>query len=342
MAAVTTRPAGQSWRLLAIALAAFVLLPLWPSQIQLVVPVVETSLLLAPIVAVCAVVGWLAGGKPYLAIVWVALAAWLLLVPMGQPGSPYPGMARGWALVLAGSFGLMSLWSSTTPFIVRALGAIGLAMATAFAAAISSPGGVDRYVKVSTSEFSARGAAFVALLEAERQTPAFRGYASRVPEMNTVFDDWETEARTLPARSAVIVPALLALQSLAALALGWAIYTRLDPGNIGPALSPLKDFRFSDQLVWGVAVGGTLLLLPPFEEGRNAGLNLLVFFGGLYLIRGMGVVAWMAHRRRRALLIAAAILFVFVPPVVTLIGAALTGIGLGDTWLDWRNRAKPA
>src|SRR4051812_46576143 len=150
-AAVTKKPIGQSWRLLAFALAAFILLPLWPSQLQVVVPVLQTSLLLAPIIAVCAVIGWLAGGKAYLAIAWVVLAAWLLIVPTGTSGSPYEGMARGWALLLAGSFGLMSLWSSTTPFIDRALGALGLAMATAFGLAISSPGGVDRYVNLSKS-----------------------------------------------------------------------------------------------------------------------------------------------------------------------------------------------
>src|SRR3954465_1522688 len=102
-AAVTKKPIGQSWRLLAFALAAFILLPLWRSQLQVVVPVLQTSRPLAPVVAVCAVSGGLAGGKAYLAIAWVGLAAWLLIVP-STSGSPYEGMARGWALLLAVSF----------------------------------------------------------------------------------------------------------------------------------------------------------------------------------------------------------------------------------------------
>lgn len=338
-AAALKKPTGESWRLLAFALAAFILLPLWPSQLQVIVPVLQTSLLLAPILAVCAVIGWLAGSKPYLAIVWVVVAVVLLVVP-ARVGSPYEGMARGWALLLAGSFGLMSLWSVATPFIVRALGALALAMGTAFAIAVSSPGGIDRYVKVSSSEFSTRGAAVIALFDAERQTPIVRGYVSKMPELDSMLDDMEEGIRRAPARSAVLLPALLALQSLAALALGWALFTRLSPTSIGPELSPLRDFRFSDQLVWGVAVGGTLLLLPAFEEGRNAGLNLLVFFGALYLIRGMGVVAWMS--RRRGLLIGSLILVFFVPPLLRLIIAGLIGIGLGDTWLDWRSRPTPA
>lgn len=352
MEAATTKPVGQSWRLLAFGLAAFILLPLWPSQLQVVVPVLQSSLLLAPIIAVCAIVGWLAGGKPYLAIVWAALAVWLLVVPMGHTASQYEGMARGWALLLAGSFGLMSLWSSAMPFIVRALGALGLAMGIAFALAVSTPGGIDRYVKTSMSEFSTRGAAVVAAIEVQRQTPLFRSYASKFPEMNAVLDDSEANVQAMPARSAVLLPALLALQSLAALGLGWAIYSRLAPNSIGPALSPLKDFRFSDQLVWGVAVGGTLLLLPPFEEGRNAGLNLLVFFGALYLLRGFGVLAWMTSGRRRAAVAAfvtAFVLAIVIPSIgafllAALIQATLIGalaLGLGDTWLDWRSRPAP-
>ena len=339
-AAVTTGPVKQSWRLLAFAVAAFILLPLWPSQLQVVIPILQTSLLLAPIIAVCAIIGWLAGSRPYLAIVWIALAVWVLVAPMGRAGSPYDGMSRGWALLLAGCFGLLSLWSTATPFIVRALGALGLAMGAAFALAVSSPGGADRYVKVAASEYSARSATVVAALQAERQTPFFRGYAKRLPEFDTFLDDAEATVRKAPALSSVLLPALLALESLAALALGWAIYTRLSPKTIGPALSPLRDFRFSDQLVWGVAVGGTLLLLPAFEEGKNAGLNLLIFFGALYLVRGMGVVAWLT--RRRGLLIATGLLVLFVPPLLSLVLAALLGIGLGDTWLDWRNRPKAA
>jgi hypothetical protein len=351
-AAVTNKPAGQSWRLLAFGVAAFILLPLWPSQLQVIVPVLQTSLLLAPVIAVCAIVGWLAGGKPYLAIVWAALALWLFIVPAGQTGSPYAGMARGWALLLAGSFGLMSLWSSATPFIVRALGALGVAMGVAFALAVSSPGGIDRYVKTSMSEFSTRGAAVIAAIEVQRQTPFFRSYTSRLPEINAALDDSEAKVRAMPARSAVLLPALLALESLAALALGWAIYTRISPTSIGPALSPLKEFRFSDQLVWGVAVGGTLLLLPPFQEGRNAGLNLLLFFGALYLLRGFGVLAWMTAGRRRAVVgafITAFVLAIVVPSIgafllagliqATIIGAL--ALGLGDTWLDWRSRPAP-
>src|SRR5256885_12165709 len=108
--------------------------------------------------------------------------------------------------------------------------------------------------------------------------------------------------RAIPDRSARLVPSLLALESLAALALGWGIYQRLSAVKIGPMLAPLMDFRFNDQLVWGLAVGATLSLLPAFAEAKNAGFNLLIFFGALYLIRGIGVLAWISKGRYAVIL----------------------------------------
>jgi hypothetical protein len=129
---------------------------------------------------------------------------------------------------------------------------------------------------------------------------------------------------------------LLALESLAALALGWGVYDRLSPIKIGPTLGPLTEFRFNDQLVWGVAVGATLCLLPAFAEGRNAGLNLLIFFGGLYVVRGLGVLGWIARGRYPVIII------LILIPVWAMLGVLALALGLGDTWLDLRRRARPS
>ena len=141
--------------------------------------------------------------------------------------------------------------------------------------------------------------------------------------------------RSIPDHTASLLPALLALESLAALALGWGIFQRLSPVKIGPRLSPLTEFRFNDQLVWGVAVGATLCLLPAFAEGRSAGLNLLVFFGVLYLIRGLGVLAWIARGRYAVIVILS-----LIPQVCIMLGVLALALGLGDTWLDLRRRAR--
>jgi hypothetical protein len=177
--------------------------------------------------------------------------------------------------------------------------------------------------------------------------------AAKSPQLDAMMDDSETQIRAVPAWSAILLPALIALESLATLALAWAFYSRLSPGRIGPPLSPLRQFRFSDQLIWGIAVGATLVLLPPFEEGRNAGLNLLLFFGALYFIRGLGIISWMNAGRRRMLVGVYASLFVLAliaPGVGSIVLAAVTQLtiiaavvlGLGDTWIDWRSRPKAA
>jgi hypothetical protein len=105
--------------------------------------------------------------------------------------------------------------------------------------------------------------------------------------------------------------------------------------SIGPPLGKLRDFRFNDQLVWGVAVGASIYLLPAFSEGRNAGLNLLVFFGALYTLRGMGILAWISRTRAVAFMLIA--LAVLALPIAT---ALAFGLGLGDTWLDLRTKAQ--
>ncbi len=100
----------------------------------------------------------------------------------------------------------------------------------------------------------------------------------------------------------------------------------------------MREFRFSDQLVWGLIVGLVVVLLPSLAAIRPIGLNLLVFFGALYALRGFGVLAWFLAPDRIGLapLIGFALL---MPPLV---GALALGLGLGDTWVDWRTRgARP-
>jgi Predicted membrane protein (DUF2232) len=337
----TQRPRSWGLLLLALALFLFVLPDLW-----FWVPIEQTALVLVPVIAACAVVGWLAGAKPWLAIAWVALAIWFLIVPVGTAGSPYDRMARGWALLLAGSFGLMSLWSSAAPFIVRALGAIGLAIGTAFIVAIFTPGGAARFERAATLEFTRRSNE--AALQVRAASKQWHDLTGKSPVFDSLANEAESQLRQGAVGSPAIVPALVALESLAALALGWALYHRLSGARIGPALSRLREFRFSDQLIWGFAVGATLLMLPPFQEGRTAGLNLLIFFGALYFLRGMGVLAWMSRRRVLTVLglTSAVLLFalyaagpVSVAAELFVLLVATTVIGLGDTWLDWRRRA---
>ena len=331
--AVTTVARTQSWRPLFWGLAALLVCPALPF-FEALIPIKQTLLLLVPIVAVCSIVGWKLGGRAALAVIWIVLSVWMLLQPAGPPGTQYDQMARGWAMLLAASFGLVSLWSATMPFFSRALISVGLASGIGFLIALSSPSGMARFQHAAGEELTRRVSATIQDLEEGRRTPQWRELAAKAPILAAFNDESETMMRQIPARAAAVMPALLALESLAVLALAWGIYRRLSPVKIGPPLSPLAEFTFNDQLVWGLAVGATLCLLPAFGDGRNAGYNLLLFFGALYLIRGIGVLAWMSHGRYVYIIILSLLPQIFV--IVTL------ALGLGDTWLDIRKRAKPA
>jgi Predicted membrane protein (DUF2232) len=333
-AAATTPVRKQSWWPLLWGLAAFLLLPQLPF-FEVMIPIGQPLLLLVPVIAACSVVGWKLGGRAALAVIWLAVSVWILLQPAGSPGTPYDQMARGWAVLLAASFGLVSLWSATSPFFVRALAAVGLATGVGFLIALSSPSGIARFQHAAGEEFTRRVSSTVEKIQQSMDTPEWKQLAAKVPSLDTWNDESEAAMRSIPDHTASLLPALLALESLAALALGWGIFQRLSPVKIGPQLSPLTEFRFNDQLVWGVAVGATLCLLPAFAEGRNAGLNLLVFFGVLYLIRGLGVLAWIARGRYAVIVILS-----LIPQVCIMLGVLALALGLGDTWLDLRRRAR--
>jgi hypothetical protein len=330
--AATTEKKNQSWRKLGWGLVLFLMLPALPFM-NVLFPIQETWLLLIPAVAACSMVGWREGARAALAIVWLVLAAWILIQPTGAAGTPYDQMARGWAILLAASFGAVSLWSAATGFFVRALSAVTLAVGAAFVIALAAPSGMARFEHAAGDEFTRRTTGMIETLEENRRSPAWKDMSDRVPQLDEMNEESEAAMRSLPDAAAGLLPALLALESLAALGLAWGLYQRLSAVKIGPALGPLTEFRFSDQLIWGLAVGLTLCLLPAFVEARGVGFNLLLFFGALYLVRGLGVLAWIAKGRYLFM-----ILLGLIPQGLALLGVVALAFGLGDTWLDLRRR----
>ena len=298
-------------------------------------PIEQTPLLIVAVVAACALVAWKNGGRVALAIIWVALAAFLLSSNAGPAGSAYSLLARGWVLLLAASFGLVCVVLTTEAFFPRALSALAIAVSLGFALVLVSPGGPTRGSSAMSTELNRRSAQSIARLRDAMNEPEWQAMTARSPALQTMMEENEIQLESIPKWSSILVPALLALESLAAMGLGWALFQRMTSVQIGPALGKLRDFRFNDQLVWGVAVGASIFLLPSFAEGKNAGLNLLVFFGFLYVVRGMGILTWMSRSRAMTFFLYA--LAVFAWPFV---GALAFGIGLGDTWLDLRSRAQ--
>ncbi len=315
--------------------------------VRVALPVQEAMLLVVPSVAACALVGWWAGGRLVLAVVWVAIAALTLAQPMVGRGDEYAAAARGWALLLAGGFGAACvLGGAARPFVGRALSAVALAFVLGTAALAVAGRPVGAVVRVARAEVERRVERSLAIWRRHADSPAWRR-GTDLSVAARAADSVEGLA-SLPRPAARVMPALLGLESLAALALAWSVYHRLARVRLGPPLAPLAQFRFNDQLVWGVVAGATLVALPTLAELRGVGLNLLVFFGALYALRGLGVLRWWADGWLAGLGAAGAVLaaVLLVPLVgVTLPAAALAvaalALGLGDTVAGWRARPRP-
>ncbi len=324
-------PLRASWRPLAFGIGAFLLVPLLP-PVRAILPIEQTALMLAAAVAACAFVGWIKGGRLTLALVWLAIAGIILMSTASPAKAAYISMARGWILLLSAGFGVVSMLARTEGFFSRALGALAVSTVFGFGVVLVAPRGADTISAVMSTELQRRVNESTTALHDALTGPGFKEIANGSSSLQEMVRTNEAQLNDILKWSTMLVPAMLALESLAALGLGWSLYHRMSEVPIGPSLGRLADFRFNDQLVWGVAVGASVFLLKAFADGKNAGLNLLVFFGFLYSLRGMGVLTWMA--RSRALRVMLLVSAIFWP-----IWALAFGIGIGDTWLDWRSRA---
>lgn len=306
-------------------------------MLRMLLPVDQTVVLFVPAVAVCALVGWMRGGRPIVAGLWTLLAAWVLWTFAAGTGT-FGSLVGGWSLLLAVGFGATAAWKDAgepRPFLTRGLASIGVALALAAAVAAIAPGGVAALQETMTTELGARGDSTLARWHTMTATPDWQELIAKNPDTAPLIEQMEKQMEAIPPVALVLYPALLALESLAALALAWALYHRIGRVRLGPPLAPVREFRFSDHLVWGLIAGLVIVVLPALSPLDGLGANLLVFFGTLYALRGMGIALWFLAPGRfvMALLIAFSVLFLNV------VGVLALGLGLGDTWLDWRRRA---
>jgi hypothetical protein len=347
---VAPAPTERGWGKLLIAIAVFLFLPTIP-QLRAVLPIEQTIVLFAPAVAACALVGWWAGGRVFLAIAWIAIAV-LLTAANGAPasaGNGFNNLARGWSLLLAGSFGLVCLLGVRWPLFTRALIALGMTLGLATIMSLIGPVSPSQASKIVADEFARRNAETMNTLHGviASHEKEWTELTSKVPQIADLPSETDKDLTIVSGWGRTVFPALLSLQSLAALALAWATYHRLGRARLGAPLRPLREFRFNDQLVWGLIVGLTIMLLPTLAPARDAGKNLLVFFGALYAMRGLGVLTWFMAPGSLGVALAIAFVLLWAPVLnafaalafMTLAVAALA-LGLGDTWADWRSRAR--
>ena len=229
---------------------------------------------------------------------------------------------RGWALLVGGWFVALTISRPGTGFLSRALKSV--AGAAAVAAIFGVIGG--SLWDVLDLQVGERVNAYLSsVMEGMRQLqqpPTFSPVV--VSALNGMA---ETQIQVFPATAA--------LASIAALGVAWWLYLRVAHGN-DQGLLPLREFRFNDHLVW-LFVGGLALVLVGGDGLDRAGSNAVVFMGGLYALRGAAVVAFFGAGQSLLSVVFLVLALLFVWPVVA-VGALV--IGLGDTWLDLRARAR--
>ncbi|UCC24420.1 MAG: DUF2232 domain-containing protein [Gemmatimonadales bacterium] len=255
------------------------------------------------------------------ALLVAVLVAFLLAGRTSDDGIHY--LELGWALAAGGVFVGLTVLLPASRVTHRALGAVtgaGLLAAVGFALRPGSWSAVDWRVRDRLNEEVSQALALFRELQGGEPLPA----ALR----ESVYRSAEMQAE--------LFPAVLALTTVAGLALAWWLYGRLALGELG-ALAPLREFRFADHLVWVVIAGLALLVLTDGSGWTRAGSNTLVFMGALYALRGAGVVLFLSGGPSLLGGLLVALGMLFMAPVL-LTAAAL--IGLGDTWLDVRTRVR--
>src|SRR3954462_7438825 len=338
----------RGWPKLVLGLAAFIIVPTVP-QFRAFLPIDQTIFLLVPDLAAYLLVGWWAGGRALLAIGWVALAGWMM---WQRPGTPdgFHNLVRGWSLLLAGAFGLSCLFGERRPLFRRALAALSIAIFLALAMSAMGPVPLSEAKQTVAMEFVHRNGETMAQVNGVigDHPKEWTDLTSRFPQLAPAPAEIEQQLTTLSKLGLTVFPSLLALESLLALALAWALYHRLSRARIGAPLRPLREFRFNDQLVWGLIVGLTIAFLPTLQGLRGVGRNLLVFFYALYAIRGLGVLAWFLAPGALIATLTVGFAMLWLPVIkfaadfaLMLLLVAAFVLGLGDTWADWRRRARP-
>jgi hypothetical protein len=256
----------------------------------------------------------------------VGLAVMLTVVVLTGPArDPLWFVERGWALVVGAWFVVAVVAWPRARFFARAAAAVAASLGTVALVLAARRGGFTT-VEWWLGERLRSGATDAASLwargvGAERVSEPFAAAATRMAELQLM-----------------LYPSLLALASLAALAVAWWAHRRLTAHEAWP-LGRLREFRFHDAFVWLLIAGLVLMLLPLDAVGTRIGSNVLLFMAALYVLRGLAVLTAMAGTPSAAALVVGGLATLLLYPLVLTFAAI---VGLSDTWLDIRARRDAA
>jgi hypothetical protein len=253
----------------------------------------------------------------------VVLGAFLLaFVLVGQAGDVLWWFGRGWALMLGALFLVITVLRPESSFLDRALG-------TVFGTAVGAAG----LLAVRSGWTSLDMTVAQKLRESASAAEAQFGPAFAARKWNTQPLEAMHRAADL---QALVFPALLALASLAALGVTWWVWRRVTVRDANP-LSALREFRFRDELVWLVVAAVLLVVLPLGQIASRAGTNLATFMGALYALRGLAIIVAVYGVPSPFQFLLGMMLLVFLFPIMI---ASTVVLGLTDTWVDLRSRAR--
>jgi hypothetical protein len=238
----------------------------------------------------------------------------------GEPSGGIWYMERGWAILVGGWFAAASWEWPARPFFQRSLIAVGggTVSAAILLVGLNGWGGAERLVMDRLEAGIAAAYGVMAAVSGGDLEPGVLETMRRAAEVQ-----------------AVLFPALLGLSTVASLGVAWWLYVRLTTGS-DKGLGPLGEFRFPDPLMWVLIAGLALVLLAEWSVGwGRLGSNLAVFMGGLYVVRGAGVLLFLAGGVSYLGGLALLVGLVLAGPVLV---AGAFVVGMGDSWFDLRTR----
>ena len=266
-----------------------------------------------------------------LILVGIALAVVSLLASLryGSRGAlPLIGLlCLGTAMLLGAALGLVPIMGLLAALQIERQQTYGRVMAMA----CTPPAGLCLWQLIQARDGAHRQQQAAAVLE------QFQALGMAVEEGGqTLLAMIDAVLRVQPA----IEMATLLLTFVVAYRLSQGLALRL--GLSLPAPLPLSLWRPWEELIWVLIAALGLSLLG---DGLLAdlGLNLIVLMGIIYGVQGVAVLRFFAQRQRVPPLVE--LLFYvglfFIAVIAGLALLLLAGLGLLDTWFDWR-RLRPA
>jgi len=234
-----------------------------------------------------------------LVVAGALLAFTALLLAAGDDG--FAQLERGWVVLLTGSLVIVLAVGRPRGFVTATLAAVGGAAAAAALLMGATRLTTAKIAGMAEQHYFLQTRQLLDLL---------------APVGSDLRESAQQSIQTGLAVFGDFLPGIVLLQTLAALAL----------------------FRFNDHLIWGVALSLLVVVLPWLGWARDLGGNSLVFFGGLYLVRGVAVLAAVAIATGFTGAAAYAVAVVGTALLWWLLAPAALLLGLTDTLVDWRLR----